>query len=502
MIASLLVSIYLSILIYLCLNSSLKYIYFLPLLVIILYCIFYKLSSKLTKVFIKLDDENSMNKYLFVLIFIGVFLGQMLYWMAFYPGGFNLDAYGQWDQVHGLMPLNNWHPVFTTGCYWLITRIKDNFAFCIFVQLFIFSFSVTCLMQKLNRLRIPKILIILSTIYIAINPAIAMNNVCLFKDVPFTIAIIWYTIITIKIITSNGEWLKSNLHLFYLIVIILIICLIRHNGFFIAIPTLLCLIYLYRNDLKRILVSVLSFLLIFFTIQGPVFSYLSVEKHSNVAGESIGIPMSIMANNLVNDYENTPEEVKSFLLSIADKEDWNKRYILGEWDSCKWEFGGIELFKDESLRNILKLTLLSIASAPNTAYQSIRENTRVVWQVFGFAYWDTWVYIEENNYGINSEPNFFCRNLVDNILEFSLTLIGTFVCWNIGVPNLIFILLIYLIVNRKEFYKLLLILPLVAYNLSTMMLLCGPSHRYFYFNSVLVFPIILISLVDIKIRNN
>ena len=49
---------------------------------------------------------------------------------------------------------------------------------------------------------------------------------------------------------------------------------------------------------------------------------------------------------------------------------------------------------------------------------------------------------------------------------------------------------------RKEYQKITIIIPIVAYNLLTMLLLCGPSHRYFYFNSVLILPIVLILLHD------
>ena len=97
-------------------------------------------------------QENSTQKVVKpvfeITIFVIIMIGQLIYWGAFFPGGFNLDAYGQWDQVHGLMKLNNWHPVFTTLCYWVITRIWDNFAFCIFVQLLIFSVSVTVLLSS------------------------------------------------------------------------------------------------------------------------------------------------------------------------------------------------------------------------------------------------------------------------------------------------------------------------------------------------------------------
>ena len=35
-------------------------------------------------------------------------------------------------------------------------------------------------------------------------------------------------------------------------------------------------------------------------------------------------------------------------------------------------------------------------------------------------------------------------------------------------------------------------LPLLAYSLGTMLLLCGPTYRFFHFNSVIVVPICLL----------
>ena len=68
-----------------------------------------------------------------------VLLGNIAYWLAYYPGGFNLDALGQWDQAHGYWELDNWHPIITTIIYWGLTRISDTLAFCIFSQILLFS---------------------------------------------------------------------------------------------------------------------------------------------------------------------------------------------------------------------------------------------------------------------------------------------------------------------------------------------------------------------------
>lgn len=204
--------------------------------------------------------------------------------------------------------------------------------------------------------------------------------------------------------------------------------------------------------------------------------------------------MATMANVFISDPENTPEDIKTFLLSIATEEEWHEKYILGEWDSCKWEFGGTELFQDESIKAFVPKFLSTIFASPNAAYQSIRENTRVVWQVFGNVEWDTWVYIEENDYGIIPSPNPTCSAIVNVLLNLSLTLSGAVLCWNIGVPTLMFVIMIWVSVVRKKYKNLIYIIPIIAYNLLTMLLLCGPSHRYFYFNNVLFLPIILIML--------
>ncbi len=462
---------YFSIVAYMTLWNTLRHILFFPLLFFTFYYILHKIGESTFSLIPCEENPDISNQSCFLITFLIIFFGQLLYWFAYYPGGFNLDAYGQWDQVHGLMELTNWHPVFTTACYWVLTRICDSFAFCILVQLLLFSLSAAYLIQTLYRLKISKVLLFLSAVYISLCPAISMNNVCLFKDVPFTITLIWATIILINIIQSKGDWIKSSAHMAGLVANLLILSLIRHNGIFITVPLLICLLLIYRQFFRKILSAFLAYVLLFASIEGLLFPALSIEKHSNFTGESVGIPMAMMANSLISDNENTPIEVKEFLLSVADQSDWEKYYELGEWDSCKWEFGGAELFQEESLEKFFELSLLSLQASPETAYQSLRENTRVVWQIVGFADWDTWIYIEDNDYGIQAHPNKICAGIVESILKISMTFIGTIFSWNIGLPNAVMIFLIWFTVLRRDYQNLLLMVPLVCYNLLTMLLL-------------------------------
>lgn len=490
------VSLYVSIVLYLSVWDDLERIALLPVLFVAICYIIFSLRKKVAAVGIQLTNDSPTFSSIpfYVIVFLIVFGGQLLYWFAYYPGGFNLDAYGQWDQVHGLQHLNNWHPVLTTAFYWLITRVYDSFAFCIFAQLLAFSASISYVLLVLHRLRIKDMLLIIVALYISLNPAIGMNNVCLFKDVPFTIAIIWATTFLIKIIESDGEWINPLLHRVLVTALLVGVALIRHNGIFYIIPFLICLLILYKRQWRKHCSILLGFGVLLTLVQGPLFSALSIEQHSNFTGEAVGIPMATMANVYISDPENIPEDVETFLLSIATEEEWHKNYILGEWDSCKWEFGGTELFQNESIKEFVSKFFTTIIASPDAAYQSIRENTRVVWQVIGNVEWDTWVYIEENDYGIIPSLNPLCLTIANRLLNLSLKRPGTALCWNIGVPTLILVVMIWVSVVREKYKNLLYIIPIIFYNLLTMLLLCGPSHRYFYFNNVLFLPILLIML--------
>ena len=485
---------------YLSIFDTLKYIYIFPLFAALTAFAISALKKRISSVSppALIAQRGSCKKRLYIIVFAIVFSGQLIYWLGCYPGGFNLDAYGQWDQAHGLMPLNNWHPLFTTMIYWTITRIYDSFSFCIFIQILLFSLSVSYLYAVLLKIGASKTAVISATVYTGLNPAIGLNNVCLYKDVYFTIALIWMTVFLVRIVESGGKWLEKTFHIILLTADLSCMAFIRHNWVFCFVGLIMTAALVYRKQVKRIAIVLLTTVFFVAAVQGPVFSLLNIRKHSNTVGEIVGVPMAAMANVFVTEYENTPEDVKSFLESIADAEEWKEKYILGEWDSCKWEFGGIDLFKEQSIKTFIKLFIESVIAAPDAVYKSVRENTRVVWQVVGNAEWNTWVYIEDNDYGITPSPNRFFEKISDWLLKCSLTIFGTALCWNIGVPNLILVLIIWLAVRRKEYEKLIFSVPILTYNLLTMFLLCGPSHRYFYFNSVLILPIIILSTVRQK----
>lgn len=448
------------------------------------------------------DSAKSFVKsgLLFLIIFVIVLSGHLFYWFAFFPGGFNLDAYGQWSQVHGNQQLNNWHPVFVTGIYWLLTRIVDRFWFCILFQIVLFSVSISCLLVKIGKLIMRPGIMIVIALFEAINPAITINNICLVKDVYFTIWVIWIAYILVELcavktdISKIPKKLGVPLGLFSVAML-----LTRYNAIFYVLPLFILIWICWKGCRKDIFKIAIVVLIINLLISGPVYKLIGVRPHDNPTGEIVGMPMAMMVNALLTDPENIPEDVESFLLEIANRDEYEELYITGEWDSVKWKVGGTELLKNESLSRILWLSLKTFMSCPRASISSIAWNTRIVWQVFGIVEWDSKAYLEDNEYGIYSMPNEHLRDIADDILKYGNTEIGGTIVWNLG-GYMIFLAwsIYYLLCERSR--KIALFVPIVSYVVLTMFLLSGPNYRYFYFLPVLVVPLGVFNLMSAKVE--
>ena len=433
--------------------------------------------------------------------FAVVFGFSVFWWLAFFPGDFNLDAYGQWDQAHGISPFSDWHPIVSTLWIKAIISIWDSMPFYILTQIVFFSASCTVMLQTLQHYGVPSYLCLFTAFFIAINPGIGLNTIDVTKDAQFTIVAALLFSCFISIHYSDGEWLKKRKNTIPFAVLLALALLVRHNGVLLVMPALILLFLFYRKYVKRIAESLFLLFLLFVFIKVPVSNTLQVAPHDDPLGEAIGVPMGIMANALIHDSENTPEDVRSFLLNIAPEQDWIDHYYIGEWDSCKWIFDSSKVLKGETIGKILILTWKTIIACPQAAYESFKENTRIVWSVLPtYSSWVPETYVSENDYGIVNTPVKFFFDLANKYISFSLLPGLSSFFWNTGLVIAI-VMGICMVLNSSIDVKVLLFtLPLFVFWLGTMLLLAGPNHRYFYLSAVLLFPLISIILHPRKMR--
>lgn len=432
-----------------------------------------------------------------VLFFLIVLSLSVIYWMAFYPGGFNLDAYGQWLQAHGQLQYDDWHPILSTLLIQFCASICDRFEFCILMQLICFSLAVAWLLKSLEKAGLSTWILLVVALFIGLSPSIGLNTICLTKDVQFTIVLTSLSAANIEMIRTKGEWLNSWVHVIIIVVLSTFACLIRHNGALFVIPMLLIGLLSFSCKRKQYILIVVATVLLTVVFKGPVMKKMDVLPHDNVVGEAVGVPMGIMGNAMVNHPEKLPDDVHSFLTDIAPQKEWEKEYIPGEWDSCKWSFSDGSLFQNDSLRHILSLTYKTILACPGDAYQSFRLNTRIVWEPFvtDLSWIPDW-YIAENSIGIEKRPNMTIQRACNRLISITKVPGLNMMTWNTGF-QMILLFLMFAITGFKNKLRLtLMFIPLVVYNLGTMLFLAGPNQRYFYCTSVLFVPIILSMLIN------
>lgn len=439
--------------------------------------------------------DKTMNikvqKYMPLIYFIIVFLFSVVYWFGNFPGGFNLDAYGQWLQAHGNMQYNDWHPFVSTLLIQLIIQISDSFFFYIVIQIIAFSIAVSYLLYCIQRQGVNYRLLLGISFFIGLNPAIGLNTVCMTKDAQFTILIVLLTGTFIRIVSTDGKWLNNFFHLLGISILSVLILLVRHNGILFIVPAFFTLLMFYPSRIK-IFISCIFVFLIVVLIKGPIRTTLNVEAHENVLGETMGIPMGMMANALIDDEENLPQEVHAFLNTIATDEQWKENYVTGEWDSCKWNFGGIELLKNYTASEILKYTASTIRMCPQACYDAFRENTRIIWSLFSMsASWVPYVYVEVNEVGIDYSPINSFHEISSCLMMLSQHPFISFIFWNLNIYFIVMLFLWTMMKKNNQKTNLLLVFPLFTYIVGTMLLLSGPNQRYFYCGLVLMPPIIV-----------
>ena len=433
-------------------------------------------------------EKSVKNSTVFILSF-GICLIMLTFsWFSYRSGGMNLDALGQWDQAqHG--GFNDWHPVICTLFIYAVTRIHNDFVFYIFVQILLFSISIGYLSIAVNKLKVPTYCLIMLVLYVSINPATHYIMLCMYKDSIFSIFVIFLIGQLLNIYRTDGVWLNSILNCAAFVTVIVLVTFIRHNGIFITLPVILLLLLLYHKSWKRLFFLSFTCIIICVLIKGPLYSKLDVIKHENISGELMGVPMAILANELINSPQTVDSETHRFLNTIASDDEWNKYYITGEWDSIKWYFGGTELLKDTNPVNILKYTAKSIKRNPQSAFVSFANNTKVAFQIAGTAYWNDKPYIEDNEYGIKLSQDNLMRKTLDFVADLTSKAGLSTLFWNIGLYNLLIIILLISRIIKRNYKTLIFTLPIILYNIATAFILSGPSYRYFYFNVPIFFAL-------------
>ena len=435
------------------------------------------------------------------------FLAMLFALAAHYPGAANWDNMEQWGQVQ-TGTFDDWHPAIHSMLIWLVTRIVNKYAFVIAVQMLCFSLLAGYMAATLRAWGLKRAWV--AAFAVSLLSARSTQGILLYaiKDTAFMLLALALTVQTIDIVLSDAAWLRKWPNRIAFALAVALASLVRHNGIFITIPLLSLLLLLYRKkSLWECVISALLALMVFLGVRGPLYRFTRVAPNAYAGHvEAIGLPMTILCSVYRTEPDRLAPETIALMQALAPEELWAEYFVFGSYNSVKWRADANGKLKDVPLGDLLRMTLQCMRAAPETSLRAALALTREVWDptvtdqtVSPMIAWD--------------HPNDHPNSIVSQIAatdpakveafakpygayrDFVQMLTPSQLLQSAGI-NLFALALAgaYSLRRRRGLHTLLLILPSAAYNIGTMLMLCGGDYRFFQFNAVITIPLVLVCL--------
>ena len=412
---------------------------------------------------------------------------------ACWPGGVSYDASNQWRQAHS-GEFNNWHPVFHTLLIWLVTRVRDSYPFAVCMQIAAFSAAMAYLTATLNRRGAPAWLALGAHALVCASLPVRNTLMYLGKDSAMTAAVLVVAAQTVQMLHTRGAWLKRPRNAVCFGLTLAAATLLRHNAILWTLPLLICALLCFpwgrRGAALAAGVTVLTLVL----VRGPLYGALDVVYPDNTTEESVGIPMTILWDVRAQAPEVLDDETSAFLASLAEGGKWEDIYQLHRYNSIKFT-SDRELIASRSVTDILSMAGRAALAEPRLAFETVNAVTGLVWDVTG------------QNRGYETVSNsgdlpLYGRATLNRLGQAALAVIDAPLAWtpvrwlteNIGAQLLILLLVALWALRRRGVDVLALALPVLCYDLGTMLLLCGDDARFFQCSMAVCIPCMLAML--------
>lgn len=476
--------------------------------------------SILTKISEKSFIVNEYKSKNIFLKYVGLYgLVTSIYFIAYYPGVLIIDSVNQWNQVHSNYPWNNWHPIGHTFLIWLTSSIWNNPASFILLQSSIFVLVFAYFAMLLKTQLTSKWISDMFFACTAIVPFFPLQSMIVVKDTMFTYAFIFFVLALVQIIKSNGQYIKNPLLFISVLISVLGICLWRSNGFpiILVMAIMISVAFGIKNYWRLILIMLVS-VMTYFVINGPVASYFHIFQPSKTEayGMLIQIDAGIMHGNgtINNNQKQYFNELFPHQMVAA--------YRPGDVDAVKFDrrfnnnllTNDTDRFKKESIKLILsnkKLALSTYLAQTKVVWNQnvlYRNGTfmRDKYMPIPIGYFLTVRDIEKYHIKYHSFNYDFYKNGNKTLHRILRNWQNMFIQKSVqhwflpGIYLMIQLMFTFWFVLQKEWYKVLLMLPIIGLSGTYMLAIPAPDIRYVQPILLYIFIIPLINALTDNVK--
>jgi len=430
----------------------------------------------------------------FFILFMSIW---MIFFISFYPANMSSDSIDQWKLAIGIFPLNDWHPIGHTLIISLLLKIVESpvilslaqmtFTSCIFASCFRYFY------KKGIGIRVLYIMAII----LAILPNTGVNVVTIWKDIPYTVTLVWLTYLLLRFVNDKEECLKSIIWLGQLGAALVLVTLLRHNGIVVLIAcTILFCIVSIRERKKTPIIVVMIAILTVIGIKGPICKKLEVNP--NAPGIKYISPIHDIAGEWYY-YDDITEETQEFMEGILEEKVWKELYNQYSANPYMFEneYDFVKKLGEQEFSEVIGTYIKSLINNPGAIIYYRLSSFNLLWDVtqpnnsYNNRYCSE---IIENDIGLKQNQTKLTE-LCNKYLEISaINPVTDTLIWRVGIYLVGIIIMSYRWVVKRNWKKFIVIIPLVSNIVSLALTMNWQEYRYIYFIFLIFYVILLDSL--------
>ena len=209
------------------------------------------------------------------------------------PGISDVDTYESFEKyAQNLYGMYNWHPLFYSLILRQIQKVWNSTYAVILVHYFFWIYVVLELLMYLRQKGMRDSILILFAVLFGFNAANVLHLNTIWKDIPYTLAMLWLLLIISKLSIDQEKYRKKWYIYLELFVSLSLIGLLRKNGIVPLLVTAVPLLVVYRRNLKLI-AGILASVVFILYIQGPVYTHYQVIEPGK-RGMYVGLGQDIL----------------------------------------------------------------------------------------------------------------------------------------------------------------------------------------------------------------
>lgn len=349
------------------------------------------LYAVIANIFKKLEEKGfskgtckwfTNNKRTFFWVWGLIFVAWIPYFLNYYPGVITADSMGQICQSLGIYNITNHHPVFHTffiGIAMNIGKALEDYnlgvAIYSIVQMIvasgIFSFAIYYMAKRNVDARFR----VLTLLFYAFYPVNALYSITMWKDIPFAVAMLIFTIMMTEIAINQDHFMKSKRKNVLLVISMLLVILFRNNGFYVVLLMIPCLFIFARQHYKKLIVISCIVLATYMIWKGPIFSILNIKEGSS--REALSIPLQQFARITKYHSDTLTEEERWRIYKYLPTDTLAEDYTPKISDPVKNNFSNEAFAEDKA--GFIKLWIKLCLKYPRAAIESFLCNSYGYW---------------------------------------------------------------------------------------------------------------------------